>query len=75
MAKVQTEQLQDFIYEGTNKRGEKVKGEATSRNIDLARAQLRKQGIQVKSIKKKAKPLFKGGKRLKRLILPSLCVS
>lgn len=67
MAKVQTEQLQDFIYEGTNKRGEKVKGEATSRNIDLARAQLRKQGIQVKSIKKKAKPLFKGGKAIKAI--------
>lgn len=67
MAKVQTEQLQDFIYEGTNKRGEKVKGEATSRNIDLARAQLRKQGIQVKSIRKKAKPLFKAGKAIKAL--------
>ncbi|ELA08877.1 pilin secretion/fimbrial assembly system protein, PilC [Moraxella macacae 0408225] len=67
MAKAKTEQLQDFIYEGINKRGEKIKGEATSRNIDLARAQLRKQGIQVKSIRKKAKPLFSAGKSIKAI--------
>ena len=58
MAKVQTEMLLDFVYDGVNRRGEKVKGETTSRNIELAKAQLRKQGIKVKTIKKKPKPIF-----------------
>lgn len=66
-AKTQTEMLLDFVYAGTNRRGEKIKGETTHRNIELARAQLRKQGIQVKSIKKKAKPLFSGKKAIKPL--------
>lgn len=65
MAKVQTEMLLDFVYDGTNRRGERVKGETTSRNIELARAQLRKQGIAVKTIKKKPKPLFAMKKSIK----------
>ena len=65
MAKVQTEMLLDFVYDGTNRRGERVKGETTSRNIDLARAQLRKQGISVKTIKKKPKPLLAMKKSIK----------
>lgn len=67
MAKVQTEMLLDFVYDGTNKRGEKVKGETTSRNIELAKAQLRKQGIQVKTIKKKPKPIFQTKKAIKAI--------
>lgn len=65
MAKVQTEMLLDFVYDGTNRRGERVKGETTSRNIELARAQLRKQGISVKTIKKKPKPLLAMKKSIK----------
>lgn len=65
MAKVQTEMLLDFVYDGTNRRGERVKGETTSRNIELARAQLRKQGIAVKTIKKKPKPLLAMKKSIK----------
>lgn len=65
MAKVQTEMLLDFVYDGTNRRGEKVKGETTSRNIELAKAQLRKQGISVKTIKKKPKPLLAMKKSIK----------
>lgn len=67
MAKVQTEMLMDFVYEGINRRGEKVKGEATSRSMELARAQLLKQGIQIRSIRKKPKPLFKAGKAIKAI--------
>lgn len=76
MAKAaQTEMLLDFVYDGTNRRGEKVKGETTSKSLELARAQLRKQGITIKSIKKKAKPIFSAKKPLKPLISPSLPVS
>ena len=68
MAKAaQTEQLLDFVYDGTNRRGEKIKGETTSKSIELARAQLRKQGITVKSIKKKARPIFSGKKAIKAI--------
>lgn len=67
MAKAQTEMLLDFVYDGTNKRGEKVKGETTHRNIELAKAQLRKQGITVKTIKKKAKPIFQTKKAIKAM--------
>ena len=67
MAKVQTEMLLDFVYDGVNRRGEKVKGETTSRNIELAKAQLRKQGIKVKTIKKKPKPIFQMKKSIKAI--------
>lgn len=67
MAKVQTDMLFDFVYNGTNRRGEKVKGETTSRNIEIAKAQLRKQGITVKNIKKKPNPLFQMKKAIKAI--------
>lgn len=67
MAKVKTDMLMDFVYDGTNRRGQKVKGETTSRSIELAKAQLRKQGISVKSIRKKPKPIFEMKKKIKAL--------
>ncbi len=58
MAKAQeVEQLIDFKYVGTNRRGQKVKAELTARSMPLAKAQLAKQGIQVSSIKQKPKPI------------------
>ncbi len=67
MAKVATEQLLDFKYTGTNRRGQNVKGEMTSKSIELARAQLRKQGIIVQDIRQKSKPLFGSKKAIKAL--------
>lgn len=64
---VATEQLLDFKYTGTNRRGQKVSGEVTSKSIELARAQLRKQGIVIEHIKPKAKPLFSNKKAIKAL--------
>lgn len=61
----QVEELVNFSYAGTNRRGEKVKGEIGSRNMELAKAQLRKQGIQVEKINKKAKPLFEFKAKIK----------
>lgn len=52
MAKAKTDMLLDFVYDGVNRRGQKVKGETTSRSLELAKATLRKQGITVKGIKK-----------------------
>lgn len=67
MAKAPATDLTNFAYTGTNRRGDKVKGEMSSRNMELAKAQLRKQGIQVEKINKKAKPLFEMKKKIKAL--------
>ena len=64
-AKEKTDMLLDFVYDGVNRRGQKVKGEATSNSLELAKATLRKQGITVSSIKKKPKPLFTMKKAIK----------
>jgi type IV pilus assembly protein PilC len=50
--------LQMFVWEGTDKRGKKMKGEQQSRNANMLRAELRRQGIQPRVVKPKGKPLF-----------------
>ena len=57
-----------FVWEGTDKRGTKMKGETQSKSANLVRAELRKQGIQPTVVKPKPKPLFgKAGKRISAL--------
>jgi type IV pilus assembly protein PilC len=57
--------LQTFIWEGKDKRGTKMKGEQPSKNANLVRAELRRQGITPTVVKPKPKPLFGGkGKRV-----------
>jgi type IV pilus assembly protein PilC len=58
MAVKQAEDTPLFAYEGTNRRGQKVKGEVPSKNMALAKAVLRKQGVNVTSIRKKSKNMF-----------------
>ena len=54
-----------FVWEGTNKRGQKVKGEMSSSSDALVKATLRRQGINPLRVKKKPKPLFgSGGKAI-----------
>jgi len=53
-----TSQLQPFVWEGTDKRGVKMKGEQASKNANVLRAELRKQGITPSVVKPKGKPLF-----------------
>ena len=53
-----TSDMQSFVWEGTDKRGVKMKGESTSKNANLLRAELRKQGINPTIVKTKSKPLF-----------------
>ncbi len=47
-----------FVWEGVDKRGKKMKGEQQARNVNLLRAELRRQGIQPGKVKPKPKPLF-----------------
>lgn len=53
-----TMELQPFVWEGTDKRGIKMKGEQLAKNANLLRAELRKQGINPGQVKPKPKPLF-----------------
>ncbi len=50
-----------YLWKG-NKKGQKVDGELKGDNPSILKAQLRRQGIQVTSFKKKPQPLFGGGK-------------
>lgn len=53
-----TMELQPFVWEGTDKRGIKMKGEQPAKNANLLRAELRRMGITPNVVKPKPKPLF-----------------
>ena len=53
-----------FVWEGKDKKGQKVKGESGGQNIALVKASLRRQGINPTKVRKKSKPLFGGGGRV-----------
>ncbi|MHC5148974.1 type II secretion system F family protein [Stenotrophomonas rhizophila] len=55
-----TTELLPFVWEGTDKRGIKMKGEQPAKNANLLRAELRRQGIMPSVVKPKPKPLFGG---------------
>ena len=50
-----------FVWEGTDKKGNRKKGETTGQNMAMVKANLRKQGINPLKVKKKPKALFGGG--------------
>ena len=51
--KTAVEKNYTFIYKGTDRKGNKVKGELSAKNVALARAELRKQGINASKVSKK----------------------
>lgn len=54
-----------YSWEGTDKRGTKLKGEQAARNANLLKADLRRQGINPGRVRKKPKPLFgSAGKKI-----------
>ena len=56
-----------FAWEGTDKKGSKVKGEISGQNPALVKAQLRKQGINPTKVRKKSTSLLSAGKKIKPL--------
>ncbi|MGX5727508.1 type II secretion system F family protein [Metapseudomonas otitidis] len=56
-----------FSWEGTDKKGAKVKGDMSGTNPSLVKAQLRKQGINPTRVRKKGPSLFGKGKKIKPL--------
>lgn len=59
MATPQTEPVV-YLWQGRDKRGTKLKGQQIASSPNLVRAELRRQGINPISVKKKPKPLFGG---------------
>jgi type IV pilus assembly protein PilC len=49
-----------FLWQGRDKRGTKLKGQQIATNPNLVRAELRRQGINPISVKKKPKPFLAG---------------
>ena len=61
-----------FLWEGTDKRGVRIKGESKGVSIALIKADLRRQGINPLKVKKKPTPLF--GKRKKKITPKEIAV-
>ncbi len=59
MATTQAEQSV-FLWQGRDKRGTKLKGQQLATSPNLVRAELRRQGINPITVRKKPKPLFGG---------------
>ena len=49
-----------FVYEGRDRKGQKVKGELGGQTAAIVKAALRKQGINATKVRKKSAPLFGG---------------
>ena len=54
-----------FVWQGTDKRGQKTDGEMSGANMALVKAQLRKQGIAPTKVRKKQTSLFSSQKKKK----------
>ncbi len=63
MAKRQTNKTSVFLWVGINTQGQPAKGELEATNVQRAKAALRQQGVRVKRLRKKSKPLI--AKRIK----------
>jgi type IV pilus assembly protein PilC len=63
MAQVIASQQLPYTYEGTDKKGQKVKGRLMAASELAVKADLRKQGIVAKKVRKESQ-LFKNGKKI-----------
>jgi len=67
MATTKVLKTSTFAWEGTDKRGSKVKGELSGQNQALVKAQLRKQGINPTKVRAKSSFSLGKGKKIKPL--------
>jgi len=64
-SRTQINPMQTFVWSGKDKRGIIIKGESQSKNANLLKADLRKQGITPGRVATKSRPLFgSAGKRI-----------
>lgn len=74
MAQKPASKQDTFAWEGTDKRGNRTKGELSGVSPTLVKAELRRQGINPLKVKKKAKPLFGGGAKKKKITAKDIAV-
>jgi len=67
---VKEKEIPLFVWEGTDRNGNRKKGETQAKNSAMAKAQLRREGINVLKIKPKPKPLFGMGGARRKAITP-----
>ena len=60
MATARVDNTITFVWTGRDKRGVKLKGQQVASNLNLVKAELRRQGITPIRVAKKPKPLFGG---------------
>lgn len=63
-AKPKAEEPKIYVWEGTDKRGARLKGEIRAPDIAAVRADLRRQGVTPLKVSVKPKPLFGGRKKI-----------
>lgn len=73
VAKKAVATTETFVWEGTDKRGQRVKGESVGTNPNNIKADLRRQGINPLKVNKKSKPLL-GGAGKKKIIPKDIAV-
>ncbi|WP_462320436.1 type II secretion system F family protein [Halochromatium sp.] len=61
--KIREKRPPEFLWEGIDRRGQKVKGDLHAASMALARADLRRQGVNPLKVRKKPQPLFGSGKK------------
>ena len=61
-----------YVWEGTDKKGSRTKGETRGVNLTMVKAELRRQGINPLKVKKKPKSLF--GAKTKKIIPKDIAV-
>ena len=63
--KARVEKPAVFTWEGTDRRGARIRGETRAASLALVRADLRRQGVTPTKVKKKPHPLFETKKKIK----------
>ena len=63
MAQVASSQQFPFVWEGTDKKGKRIKGKMLAVSEAAVKADLRRQGVLAKSVRKESQ-LFKSGKKI-----------
>ena len=68
------EKQTNFVWEGVDKKGAKIKGEIRGASTAQVKAELRRQGLTVMAVKKKGTSLFGGKKRGKKITSKDISV-
>jgi type IV pilus assembly protein PilC len=71
-ATAKTEKTLLFSWEGIDRRGKRIKGETPATNMAMAKAELRRQGINPLKVRKKSQSLF--GNRKKKITTKDIAV-